>query len=422
MANQAANQDVTNRWLIAAAGVVMQVALGAVYAWSVFRKPLSEAYGTGVSEVNIAFSIAILSLGFAAFFGGLWMDRSGPRIVALSAGILYGAGIFLASFAEPSLWILYLTYGLMGGIGIGLGYIVPVATLIKWFPDKRGFITGIAVAGFGAGALLTAPIAKQLISVVGLFSTFAILGIIYLVMVLGAGFFMKNPPEDWTPEGWEPEEEDTGERVAANFEFRDALKTWQWYALWALLFLNVTAGIAIISEADPIAQEVSGVAPWLAAWLVSIISIANGAGRFLWAWLSDAIGRRWVFLTMFLLQAALFFLIPLIGSSFIVLAILAAIIVSCYGGGFGTMPAFNADYFGPRNVGMIYGLMITAWGFGGVLGPQIISVMYDLTGAYVRAFYIIAGIMLVSAIIPFIVRPPKAPQEAEAGEAEAEPA
>jgi MFS transporter, OFA family, oxalate/formate antiporter len=202
----------------------------------------------------------------------------------------------------------------------------------------------------------------------------------------------------------------------------DALKTWQWYALWALLFLNVTAGITIISEADPIAQEVSGVAPWLAAWLVSIISIANGAGRFLWAWLSDAIGRRWVFLTMFLLQAALFFLIPLIGSSFIVLAILAFIIVSYYGGGFGTMPAFNADYFGPRNVGMIYGLMITAWGFGGVLGPQIISVMYDLTGAYVRAFYIIAGIMLVSAIIPFIVRPPEAPQQAAAGEAEAEPA
>ena len=414
MANQAANQDVTNRWLIAAAGVVMQVALGAVYAWSVFRKPLSDAYGTGVSEVNIAFSIAILSLGFAAFFGGLWMNRSGPRVVALSAGVLYGAGIFLASFAEPSLWILYLTYGLLGGIGIGLGYIVPIATLIKWFPDKRGFITGIAVAGFGAGALVTAPIAKQLVSGVGLFSTFAILGILYLVMVLGAGFFMKNPPEDWTPEGWEPEEEDTGERVAANFEFGDALKTWQWYALWALLFLNVTAGIAIISEADPIAQEVSGAAPWLAAWLVSIISIANGAGRFLWAWLSDAIGRKWVFLTMFLLQAVLFFLIPLIGSSFLVLAILAFIIVSCYGGGFGTMPAFNADYFGSRNVGMIYGLMITAWGFGGVLGPQIISVMYDLTGAYVRAFYIIAGIMLVASILPFIVRPPKAPEGVEA--------
>ena len=415
MASQAANQNVTNRWLIAAAGVLMQVALGAVYAWSVFRKPLSEAYGTGVSEVNTTFSIAILSLGFAAFFGGLWMNRSGPRIVALTAGVLYGAGIFLASFAEPSLWILYLTYGLMAGVGIGLGYIVPVATLIKWFPDKRGFITGIAVAGFGAGALVTAPIAKQLVSGVGLFPTFAILGVIYLVMVVGASFLMKNPPEGWQPEGWEPEEEDTSERSGVDYELGGALKTWQWYALWALLFLNVTAGIAIISEADPIAQELSGAAPWLAAWLVSIISIANGAGRFLWAWLSDAIGRKWVFLTMYLLQAALFFLMPVVGSSFFLLAVLAFVIVSCYGGGFGTMPAFNADYFGSKNVGTIYGLMITAWGFGGVLGPLLISYMYDLTGAYSRAFYIIAGIMLLSSIIPFIVRPPTRKVGAPAG-------
>jgi len=396
----------------------MQVALGAVYAWSVFRVPLSDAYGTGVSAVNTTFSIAILALGFAAFFGGLWMNKSGPRIVALSAGVLYGAGIFLASFAQPSLWILYLTYGLMAGIGIGLGYIVPVATLIKWFPDKRGFITGIAVAGFGAGALVTAPIAKQLVQGVGLFPTFAILGILYLVMVVGAALFMKNPPEGWTPEGWEPEEEESGERTGVDYELRGALKTWQWYALWALLFLNVTAGIAIISEADPIAQELSGVAPATAAWLVSIISVGNAAGRFLWAWLSDAIGRKWVFLTMFLLQAALFFLLPVVGASFVLLAIFSFIIVSCYGGGFGTMPAFNADYFGSKNVGMIYGLMITAWGFAGVLGPQLISIMYDATRSYAGAFYILAGIMLVSSIVPFIVRPPKreatAPAEAEA--------
>lgn len=415
MASQAANQNVTNRWLIATAGVVMQVALGAVYAWSVFRVPLSDAYGTGVSAVNTTFSIAILALGFAAFFGGLWMNKSGPRIVALSAGVLYGAGIFLASFAQPSLWILYLTYGLMAGIGIGLGYIVPVATLIKWFPDKRGFITGIAVAGFGAGALLTAPIAKQLVQGVGLFPTFAILGILYLVMVVGAALFMKNPPEGWTPEGWEPEEEESGERTGVDYELGGALKTWQWYALWALLFLNVTAGIAIISEADPIAQEVSGVAPATAAWLVSIISVGNAAGRFLWAWLSDAIGRKWVFLVMFLLQAALFFLLPVVGASFVMLAILSFIIVSCYGGGFGTMPAFNADYFGSKNVGMIYGLMITAWGFAGVLGPQLISIMYDATRSYAGAFYILAGIMLVSSIVPFIVRPPKREAGAPAG-------
>jgi MFS transporter, OFA family, oxalate/formate antiporter len=409
VASQAVSQNVTNRWIIAIAGIIMQIALGAVYAWSVYRVPLSEAYGgASASAVNTTFSISILALGFAAFFGGLWMGRSGPRIVALAAGVLYGAGIFLASFAESSLFILYLTYGLMAGIGIGLGYIVPLATLIKWFPDKRGFITGLAVAGFGAGAVLTAPIAKQLVLSIGVFTTFAIMGVVYFVMVVGASLFMKNPPEDWKPEGWEPDTTERSDRSGVNFELGDALKTWQWFALWAMLFLNVSAGIAIIAEADPIAQEIAGVGPATAALLVILISIGNGAGRFLWAWLSDAIGRRWVFLIMYLLQAVLFILLPIVGSaSFFLLAAICIIIVSCYGGGFGTMPAFNADYFGPANVGKIYGLMITAWGFGGVLGPILISRIIDTTDSYTAAFYIIAGILLVSAILPFIIRPPK---------------
>ena len=401
--------------------MVIQVALGAVYAWSVFRVPLTENYGTSVSAVNLTFSIAILSLGFAAFFGGLLMARVGPKIVAILSGVLYGSGIFLASFADNSLTLLYLTYGLLAGVGIGFGYIVPIATLVKWFPDKRGFITGVAVAGFGAGALVTAPIARYLVGSVGLFSTFAILGILYLIMVIGAALFLKNPPEGWKPEGWEPPPaEATTDRSGIEYSLGGALKTWQWFALWALLFLNVTAGIAIISEASPMAQEITGVEPLVAAGLVSIISIANGAGRFLWAWLSDAIGRKWVFLTMYLLQAVLFFLIPIIGGTYFVLAVLAFIIVSCYGGGFGTMPAFNADYFGSKNVGTIYGLMITAWGFGGVLGPLLISRVVDATGSYQNAFYILAALMLVSSIIPFIVRPPKAPQAQTSGVREGE--
>ncbi len=418
MASQAAGSGSGggNRALIAVAGVVIQVALGAVYAWSVFRIPLTENYGTSVSAVNLTFSIAILSLGFAAFFGGLLMARVGPKIVAILSGVLYGSGIFLASFADNSLTVLYLTYGLLAGIGIGLGYIVPIATLVKWFPDKRGFITGVAVAGFGAGALVTAPIARYLVGSVGLFPTFAILGILYLVMVIGGALFLKNPPEGWKPEGWEPPPaEATTDRSGIDYSLGGALKTWQWYALWALLFLNVTAGIAIISEASPMAQEITGVEPLVAAGLVSIISIANGAGRFLWAWLSDAIGRKWVFLTMYLLQAVLFFLIPIIGGTYFVLAVLAFIIVSCYGGGFGTMPAFNADYFGSKNVGTIYGLMITAWGFGGVLGPLLISRVVDATGSYQNAFYILAGMMLVSSILPFIVRPPRAPEGQASG-------
>ena len=419
MASQAASSEVGNRVVIAVAGVVMQVALGAVYAWSVFREALTQQYGASVSAVNFTFSITILALGFAAFFGGLWMGRSGPRIVAITAGVLYGAGILLASLAQGSLTVLYLTYGLIAGVGIGLGYIVPVATLIKWFPDKRGFITGIAVAGFGGGAFVTAFIAKALVSSVGVFTTFTILGIVYLVMVVGAALFMKNPPEGWTPEGWEPDTSEGGERSGVDYELGDAIKSWQWYALWALLFLNVTAGIAIIVEAAPMATEIAGVNATVAAGLVSIISIANALGRFGWAWLSDAIGRKWVFFVMFLLQAVLFFLLPLVGVYFL-LAVLSFIIVSCYGGGFGTMPAFAADYFGPANVGKIYGLMLTAWGFGGVLGPLLISYILDTSGSYTLAFYIIAGIMIASAVVAFIVRPPK--RESHAGAPQTEEA
>jgi len=260
----------------------------------------------------------------------------------MAAGVLYGAGIILASLSSSSILLLYLTYGVLAGIGIGLGYIVPVATLIKWFPDRRGFITGIAVAGFGAGALVTAPIAERLIEGVGLFETFAILGVLYLVVVTAAASTLSNPPEGWKPEGWEPDTTARSDRSGMEFDLHGALRTWQWFALWALLFLNVTAGISIISEASPIAQEVTGVSAIAAAGLVSIISIANGAGRFLWAWFSDLIGRKWVFLTMFLLQAALFAIMPSIGA-YGLFAVLAFVVISCYGGGFGTMPAFAAD-------------------------------------------------------------------------------
>ena len=421
MASQAASGSAAgNRVIIAIAGVVMQVALGAVYAWSVFREPLAAAYGgASATAVNTTFSITIFTLGFAAFAGGLWMGSAGPRIVALTAGVLYGLGIFLAGFAEGSLTLLYLTYGLIAGAGIGLGYIVPVATLIKWFPDKRGFITGIAVAGFGGGAFVTALIAKRLVSSVGAFQTFTILGIIYLVMVVGAALFMRNPPEGYRPPGWEPEESQGGERSDVDYDLGGALKTWQWFALWALLFLNVTAGIAIITEAAPMAETISGVSAVVAATLVSIISVGNALGRFFWAWLSDAIGRKWVFFVMFLLQAVLLVLLPFLGAaSFLLLAVLAFIIVSCYGGGFGTMPAFSADYFGSANVGKIYGLILTAWSFGGVLGPLLISRVIDITKSYTLAFYILAAIMLASAVVAYIVRPPRRESEAQSPQPE----
>src|SRR5713226_2230461 len=292
----------SNRWLIAAAGVVMQLALGAVYAWSVFRIPLTTSYGWSISQVTLAFELAILVLGFASFAGGTLMRRLGPRRLALVAGVCYGLGTMLAGQARGNITLLYLTYGLLGGIGLGLGYIVPLATLIKWFPDKRGMITGLAVAGFGAGALVTAPVAQRLIPSVGLPTTFAILGAAYLVLVTGAALFMKNPPDGYRPAGWQPPAQQTA-RAARDFTLGEALRTWQWYALWAILFLNTSAGISIISQASPMAQEITHATAAAAAGLVGLISIANGSGRLLWAWLSDFLGRRQVFLIMFFLQA-----------------------------------------------------------------------------------------------------------------------
>ncbi len=385
----------------------MQLALGAVYAWSVFREPLVKTFGWSISQVTLTFSISIFVLGFAAFVGGLWMRRAGPRVVGMTAGVVYGIGVAAASLSANKLWVLYLSYGLLGGIGLGLGYIVPVATLVKWFPDKRGFITGLAVAGFGAGALVTAPVATRLIQSFGPLTTFAILGIAYLVLVVGAASMISDPPEGYRPSGWEPTSAQQAQRAKRDFSLGEALRTWQWYALWAVLFLNVSAGIAILSQAAPMAQEITGVSALAAAGLVGIISIANGAGRILWSWLSDAIGRRQVFLIMYLLQAVIFFLLPQT-RSFSVFTLLCAVVLLCYGGGFGTMPAFATDYFGPKEVGSIYGLMLTAWSFAGVFGPLLIARVREVTGSYTNALYILGATLLVASVLPFALRPPRA--------------
>jgi OFA family oxalate/formate antiporter-like MFS transporter len=390
------------RWPIAVAGVVMQIALGAVYAWSVFRIPLTQQFGWTISEVTLTFTIAIFVLGFAAFAGGLWMRRVGPRTVAIAAGAFYGTGVFLASLADGRLWWMYGSYGLLGGVGLGLGYIVPVATLVKWFPDRRGMITGIAVAGFGAGALITAPVATRLIADTGAPSTFAVLGVVYLIAVVAAALLMKNPPAGYVPPGWTPSAAQQKQRAARSYTLSEALGTWQWYGMWAVLFLNVTAGIAIISQAAPMAEEITGVDAVTGAGLVGAISIANGAGRFLWASLSDLIGRRKVFLIMFPLQGVLFALMPAV-DNFLLFTLLACAILLCYGGGFGTMPAFAADRFGAENVGSIYGLMLTAWSFAGVLGPMLIAALREQTGQYGGALYVISVLMFVSTIIPLLL-------------------
>ena len=384
----------------------MQVALGAVYAWSVFRVPLTKQFGWSTAEVTLTFTISIFVLGIAAFFGGLWQNRVGPRTVALTGGILYGLGVFLASFSANRLWWLYLSYGVIGGIGLGLSYIVPVAVLVKWFPDRRGLITGIAVGGFGAGALITAPVATRLIQSVGVLNTFAFLGVAYLVVTVVAALFMQNPSEGWRPEGWTPTASQVSQRGRSDYTLGQALRTWQWYALWLLLFLNTFAGISIISQEAPIFQELIKVSAITAASMVGIASIGNALGRVFWAWASDLLTRRATFFVMFVIQVLLFWFLPSV-TTVTVMSIVTFVVLMCYGGGFGTMPAFAADYFGSKNVGPIYGLMLTAWGVASAVGPLLIAYMRQSTGSYRGALHVIAIVMAVSALVPILVVRPR---------------
>lgn len=396
----------TNRWVIATAGVFLQIALGAVYAWSVFRIPLARQFGWSIPQVTLTFTICIFVLGIAAFFGGVWLNRRGPRIVALTGGVLYGLGVFLAGFSSHGLWWLYLSYGVIGGIGLGFSYIVPVAVLVKWFPDHRGLVTGIAVGGFGAGALITAPVATRLIQTVGVLHTFTYLGIAFLTVTVVAGSFMENPPQGWKPTGWKPTATQVAQRATRDYTLSEALARWQWWALWLLLFLNTSAGISVISQEAPLFQELARVSAVVAAGMVGVASLGNALGRVFWAWASDAITRKATFFVMFLVQALLFWFLPGFTSAGTLTAVVFVILL-CYGGGFGTMPAFTADYFGAKNVGPIYGLMLTAWGSASAFGPLLIAYMRQASGTYHGSLHIIAGVMLFSAVLPVLVSPPR---------------
>ena len=393
------------RWGIALAGVLLQVTLGSVYAWSVFRAPLAKQFGWTISEVTLTFTISILSLGFAAFFGGLWLKRAGPRVVAFTGAALYGSGVFLAGFSYHGLWWLYLTYGVLGGIGLGFAYIVPISVLVKWFPDRRGLMTGIAVGGFGIGALIVAPFATSLIQRVGVLQAFSYLGIAYLIAGVLSSFFLQNPPDGWLPVGWAPIQQQKEKVAAKVFTLGEALKTWQWWALWLLLFLNTSAGISIISQEVSMFQELGNISLPVAAGMVGIVSLGNALGRVFWAWLSDFLSRRITFAIMFAVQIGLFFMLPNL-HSVTSITIVVFFILMCYGGGFGTMPAFAADYFGSANVGPIYGLMLTAWGFASAFGPLLIAHLRQSSGTFTSGLQVISGIMTVSVILPLLVKPP----------------
>jgi OFA family oxalate/formate antiporter-like MFS transporter len=396
-----------NRWVVAAAAVILQLTLGTVHAWSVFRMPLSEATGWTNEQITLAYSLAILLLGCSAPIGGLALARLGPRRVGLVAAALYGLGTLLAGFAAGNLWLLYLGYGVVGGVGLGLGFVVPVTVVLQWFPDHRGLLGGVAVAGFGAGALIVGPLATWLMAGLGVFPALATLGPAYLLLAAPAAWFLRQPPTDFGPAGSPVPTPAAQPPAPRAYSAREALGTWQYRALWALLFLNVSAGSALLSQAAAMAQELVGASALAGGAVVAMLSMANAVGRLLWTGLSDLVGRRAVFLAMFLLQTLALPLLPHV-HTLVAFTLLGMLVLLCYGGGFGTLAAFAADYFGSQHVGMIFGLLMTACGCGGVAGPLLLASVRQLTGSYGPALTLLVAAMLVGAAVALVLRPPVA--------------
>ena len=405
----------SKRWLIAIAAIVMQLCLGTVYAWSVFKKPFMTAHGWGETETQVTFMICIGMIGIAAAFGGTLVDKKGPKFVATIGGVLFGIGTLLAGLADQigNIWLLYLGFGFIAGLGNGFGYITPIATLIRWFPDKRGLVTGLAVMGFGGGAFFMGKIAPPMVISMGVANTFYIWGVIFLVLVPLAAQLYKNPPKGWLPAGFTPKA--TGVSAAQSFTFDEAVKTPQWWMLWTMLFLNVSAGLGLISQLSPMAQDVikktdpliAGAALALAGGsILAYASIFNGLGRLLWAWTSDAIGRKNVFIIMFISQAVLYILLPQIDNK-LIFTVVACYLLACYGGGFATMPAFAADSFGPGYIGKVYGIMLTAWGAAGIVGPLVFAQIKGI------AVYVAAGLLAAGFLIALSYKRPQ-PKAAKA--------
>jgi OFA family oxalate/formate antiporter-like MFS transporter len=387
------------RATVAAAGFCMQLALGATYGWSVLLNPLQSHFSATQAEVNFTFTITLAVLGITAGFGGRLMQAIGARATATVAGVLYGSGVFLSGFA-PGLAEFYLTYGVLSGAGLGLGYIVPLAVLIRWFPDKRGFITGLAVTGFGLGALITSPVAVELLRSHGVQYTLMFFGAVNLAVIVTAAQFLRSAPDDFVPNGWKPSVIGIS-TFNKEVSFSEALRSRHWYLLWGILAFNVTAGAALISVASPLAQEFAGVGPAAGAVVVCVIAAFNGLGRLVWGALSDRIGRPATFLALFILQAGAF--LTLGGTDrFAMLLFPIAIVALCYGGGFGTMPAFTADTFGPKNSGPIYGVMLTAWSAGAIAGPLLIASV-----PYRTAVFSIAGMCVVATVLPITFQSPR---------------
>jgi MFS family permease len=431
-----------NRWLVPTAALSIHLCIGQIYAYSVFNKPMTQLIGITESApgdwelttLGWIFSIALFTLGASAAIFGKWLERVGPRKAMFAAALCFSGGFFVASLGVSlhQIWLVYLGHGLLGGIGLGLGYISPVSTLIKWFPDRPGMATGMAIMGFGGGAMIASPLAVTLMdyfqsaSSTGVAQTFLVMGAIYFCFMMFGVFTVRVPAEGWKPEGWTPRL--NGKRrmeTEGQVDADTAIKTPQFYLLFAVLMLNVTAGIGVLGQASVMIQEMfseasvgekMAVTAAAAGGFVGLLSIFNMAGRFFWSSLSDKIGRKNTYNVFFLLGALLYVAIPSIGNmgSVVFFVICFGIIISMYGGGFATIPAYLRDMFGTFEVGAIHGRLLLAWSAAAILGPVLINYLraYQIetlemppAQAYSITMYIMAGLLVLGFIANSLVKP-----------------
>ncbi len=409
-----------SRWLVPPAAIAVHMCIGQVYAFSVFKKPL-EGQGWTQADVGVAYSIALALLGLSAAVFGKWVERSGPRKTMLASMVCFCSGLLLTSLAIHwhQLWLLYAGYGIIGGTGLGLGYISPVSTLMKWFPDRPGMATGMAIMGFGGGALIGGPLAEELMAHFGggpggAQNALLVMAAIYAVFMCFGALLIRVPAEGWKPRGWEPSAHIKPLITNANVSVDTAWKTPQFWCLWVVLCMNVSAGIGILGQASPMIQDMFKVTPAAAAGFVGILSLCNLGGRFFWSSISDLIGRKGVYCIYFILGAALYMSVPWTQGrgSVTLFVIVTGLILTMYGGGFATIPAYLRDLFGSYQVGAIHGRLITAWSMAAIIGPQLVDRLSQankksmpVEQAYNSIFYIMVGLLALGLIANLLVKP-----------------
>ena len=429
-----------NRWLIPPAALAVHLSIGQVYAFSVFKLPLTRIVGIQQSapgdwtQPSLAwiFSLAIAFLGISAAVFGRWVEKNGPRKTMLAAACCFGGGFLISALGVSlhQLWIIYLGYGVLGGCGLGLGYISPVSTLVKWFPDRPGMATGMAIMGFGGGAFIGSNLSLMLMNAfksatsTGVAQAFLVMGTVYFVFMLFGAWIVRVPAADWQPAGYTLSAGSQKLITKANVALDQAWKTPQFWLLWVVLCFNVTAGIGILEQASPMIQEMfpagtngttKGITAAAAGGFVALLSLFNMAGRFGWSSLSDFIGRKNVYIVFLLLGAILYSLIPLTAHtrSPLLFVAVCVVILSMYGGGFATIPAYLKDLFGSMQVGAIHGRLLTAWSVAGILGPMLVNHLRvylkngGATGVslYAPTMYLMAGLLVIGLICNLLVRP-----------------